>query len=346
MDFLPFHEVKNHKEVVIVDSYFKGRIMLSHWRGAAVPDGLADDSSTGIVLNAIKAGHASIHLPFVSNNHFDIDGFLGIWALKNPKLALEYEDLLREAALIGDFREWKTEHSISTEALKLCCWINSVEREIFYEPFGEKDEATSCVPKYDYFLPRLAAFLLNPDRFKDEWTNEFHQILEQQKVLKSKGNIERLDDIHLQTVSCPEPIHYYVLFQDSSGMDMVLSLYEGNRYELEYKYVSWVDTADRHLFPRLPFEPLAEKLNKLEANPYEWEFDSIMDTGPMLRLNKKGLTKAERFAHPFNRKIYASSIPPEEFRSLVISYYREALSGIEARKSWSWKEMREVISES
>ncbi|MEM8886851.1 MAG: DUF6687 family protein, partial [Bacteroidota bacterium] len=243
MEFLPFHEVKNHQEVVIVDSYFKGRSMLSHWRGAPIPDGLGDDSSTGIVLNAIKANHSSVKLPFVSNNHFDIDGFLGIWALLYPELALEHEALLREAALIGDFREWKIGSARSLEALKLCCWINSVERKRFYEPFGEKDEAASCVPKYAYFLPLLKDFLQEPHAFRQEWEEEFALILDQQELLETKGQIERIGELHIQIVKSPEPLHYYVLFQDSEQMDMVLSMYAGNRYELEYKYVSWVDTA-------------------------------------------------------------------------------------------------------
>ena len=345
MEFLPFHEVKNHKEVVIVDSYFKGRTMLSHWRGASIPKGLEDDSSTGIVLNAVKANHPSAKLPFVSNNHFDIDGFLGIWALMYPELALKHEALLREAALIGDFREWKAGSSLSLEALKLCCWINSVERDRFYEPFGEKDEAASCVPKYAYFLPLLKEFLEEPTAFKNEWEQELTTILEQQEFLQAGGQIERLGELHIQIVNNPEPLHYYVLFQDSQDMDMVLSMYEGNRYELEYKYISWVDTAHRNLYPRLSFQSIAKRLNELEENLYEWEFDSIMDTGPILRLNKGGLTKAERFNHPFKRKIYPSSIPPDQFRNLVIDYYQEALAGINTRKSWTWKEMREAANE-
>ncbi|MEL6255731.1 MAG: DUF6687 family protein [Bacteroidota bacterium] len=346
MEFLPFHEVKDHKEIVIIDSYFKGKAMLSHWRGAPVPKGMEDDSSTGIVLNAVKANHPSIKLPFVSNNHFDIDGFLGIWALMNPVLAIKYEAILREAALIGDFREWKADDPISKEALKLCCWINSVEREKFYEPFAEKDEATSCIPKYAYFLPKLADFFKDPASFNTEWREEFFQVQEHQHLLKNRGKIERIDDLHIQLVSCPEPIHYYVLFQDSSKMDMVISLYDDNRYEVEYKYVSWVDTANRSLYPRLSFEALAHRLNELEESSYTWEFDRIMDTGPMLRLNKKGLNKAERFDHPFNRKIYSSSIRPNQFLSVVKSFYREKLTGISPRKSWTWKEMREAVNES
>ncbi|MEM8891052.1 MAG: DUF6687 family protein, partial [Bacteroidota bacterium] len=224
--------------------------------------------------------------------------------------------------------------------------INSVERKRFYEPFGEKDEAASCVPKYAYFLPLLKDFLQEPHVFRQEWEEEFALILEQQELLETKGQIERIGELHIQIVKSPEPLHYYVLFQDSEQMDMVLSMYAGNRYELEYKYVSWVDTAHRNLYPRLSFQPLADILNELEESPYEWEFDSIMDTGPILRLNKKDLTKAERFDHPFNREIYASSISPDQFRSLVIGYYQEALAGIRPRKFWTWKEMREAVNES
>ncbi|MEM6802085.1 MAG: DUF6687 family protein [Bacteroidota bacterium] len=344
MEFLPFVEVRNTEKVVVVDSFFRGKSMLSHWRGAPRIAGIHDDTSTGIVLNAIKAGHPACQYQYCSNNHFDIDGFLGIWALLNPELALKHEAILREAALIGDFREWKPKNETSQQALLLCIWINSLERELFYEPFGEKNEAASCIPKYQYFLPRLQEYLFDPGKFKVEAYEEYFRILEDQKMLEAEGRIERLPDIGLQIVYVPAPLHYYVLFQESQAMEMVLSLYEGNRYELEYKYTSWVDTAKRNFFPRISFQKLANKLNEREESNYQWEYDSIMDTGPMLRLHKSGLSKAERYDHPYNRALYTSSIEREDFLNIVIDHYRTALSKLQRRTNWTWKEMREVIT--
>lgn len=343
MKFIPFSQVKEHEQVLVVDSYFQGKTMFSHWRGAPRIPGLHDDTSTGIALNAIKAGHDACEWPYVSNNHFDIDGFLGIWAVINPQLALEYEDMLRAAALIGDFREWNPYEPYAEEALKLCCWINSQERELFYEPFGEKEELKACVKKYAYFLDALPAFLANSHSFESQFIEEYKKVWKGHKALESKGHIESLSDIRLQLVRTPEPIHYYALFQQSRDADMILSIYDQNRYELEYKYTSWVDTQDRVSYPRLSFRDLAEKLNEIEASKHLWEYDRMMDTGPMLRLNKTGLTKAERYAHPYMRKIYPSSIKADTLCELIIQYYRDKFTDKKPRASWTWKEMRDFV---
>lgn len=343
MKFIPFSQVKEFEQVLIVDSYFQGKTMFSHWRGAPQIRGLHDDTSTGIVLNAIKAGHEACAFPYVSNNHFDIDGFLGIWAVINPQLALEYEDLLRAAALIGDFREWNPYERHAEEALKLCCWINSQERKLFYEPFGEKEELRACVKKYAYFLEALAAFLAAPHSFEAQFIEEYKEVWTGQKALETKGHIEKVADIRLQMVRSPEPLHYYTLFQQSREADMILSIYDQNLYELEYKYTGWVDTQDRVSYPRLSFEELARELNELETTKQVWEYDRIMDTGPMLRLNKTGLTKAERYAHPYMRKFYPSSIKADTFCERIIQYYRDKFEGKNPRSSWTWKEMRDFV---
>lgn len=73
---------------------------------------------------------------------FDIDGVCSVWSLMHPAKALRHEELLREAALIGDMRELRIDPRtgapdgpLSSAALKLCCWMNAVERERFTRPF-------------------------------------------------------------------------------------------------------------------------------------------------------------------------------------------------------------------
>ncbi|MEO0472248.1 MAG: DUF6687 family protein [Bacteroidota bacterium] len=338
MRFLPFHDIRQHKRVVVVDSRHPLALMLSHWRGAQNPTGLEDDTSTGIVLNAIRTRHDSLSYDWVSNNHFDIDGFLGVWAMLYPEKALVHESTLREAALIGDFREYNPAREGADAALKLVCWINHLEKTHFYQPFGEKDEARSCVPKYHYFLHRLAAFLDEPTRFEADWQEEYQMIQTHCQQL-TRSEIDT--DIRLLRVEAKEPLHYYALFGQSREADMVLSQYSGNRYELEYTYTSWVDTAHRLHFPRLHFDPLAQQFNQLEENGC-WVGDSIMDTGPQLRLERKGdqLSKAARYAHPFEREIHASSINPTTFAKMIRDFYHEKLAFLSPMRKWTWAAMR------
>ncbi len=341
MEFLPFSQIDAHKPCAVVDSrHPAAAATLSHWRGAAVPEYLRADTSTEIVLRALGRRHPSTQLPYVSNNHFDIDGCLGVWSLIHPSLALANADVLTQAALIGDFREYDPAHPAADLALKLVCWINHAEKRHFYVPFGDKQEAVACLEKYAYFLPLIANFLKNQVEFKEQWQGEYQQVKEDLASLEANGTREMLKDIRLLRICHPRPLHYYALFHASAQADMVLMQFSEQRYELEYKYSTWVDTTTRSIFPRLSFGPLAARLNARENSALQWQGQSIMDTGPSLRLGGKELTKAARFAHPFEREIHSSSIDPESLMQEITRHYREAYAGIETRTRWTWAGMR------
>jgi hypothetical protein len=335
--FLPFHQIKEQADLAIVDALASHGHVFSHWRGAPRLPGLHDDTSTGIVLKALKADHPGTQAQWVSNNHFDVDGFLGIWSLFEPVLALRYEPVLKQAALIGDFREYDPSHPAADHALKVVCWLNAEEKKRFYEPFGAKDEARACVPKYEYFLPRFAAVLEEPDRHWDVLGEEFGRV---------KRDLERVEraylvpDIRLWIVEAREPLHYYALFSRSQEADMVLGLYGDQRYELEYKYTTWVDTETRWSYPRLALEALVARLQAQEFGPHQWRGDRIMDTGPMLRLGEP-LPKNERYAHPFAREIFSSSIDPFTFKANLLAFFRMAYADLQPQQYWTWQEMRE-----
>ena len=279
--------------------------------------------------------------PSVTNNHFDVDGFLGVWSLFEPELALRYEAALREAALIGDFREYDPSRRGAELGLKLTCWLNEVERREFYMPFEAKDEAEACVPKYEYCLPRFAEVLQFPERFESVWGEEYEKVKAHTALLQQKpSQLSMIKDIRLLVVDTPEPLHYYALFGLSREADMVLSCYQDQRYELEYKYTTWVDTETRWAYPRLPFDKLAEKLNAQEFNSLSWQGDRIMDTGPQLRLRGEELDKAARFDHPYNREIYPSSLNPEVFKAIIFSHFRTYYAGTAPQNAWTWAEMR------
>lgn len=345
--FIPFTTANAFPDVLVVDSYLTGAFTLSHWRGAPKLPGLHDDTSTGICLNALKAGIEELKFRYLTNNHFDVDGFLGIWSLMYPELALEYEQVLRAAAILGDFRERVGGPKVADQALKLVAWINEEERRRFYRLFGAMDqhenEARACLPKYDYFLPRFADVLLNPYRYEASWGPEYERVKGDRKRLRQgESQVRLLAPLRLMIVQTPEPLHYYALFGQSHTADMVLSMYGGQRYELEYKYTTWVDTAHRTSFPRMHLRPLAKRLNELEQGQGQWLADSIMDTGPILRLETDRMSKSARFDHPYRRHIPPSSLAPETMQQEVIAYFAQAYQNLSPRTRWSWEEVRAV----
>lgn len=342
--FLPFLEL-GWREAIIVDSMYPRGLVLSHWRGAPTPEEVQDDTSGGIVLNALKQKIPGLELDLVTSNHFDIDGFVGVWSLLNPELALRNEQLLRQMAQIGDFRELYLKEPFAKEALQLVCWINAREKELFYRPFGatqlEQNEIALCPRKFAYFLPAFTEVLAHPENQREVWEPEYQQVLAHQSIIHSeRSSLTQYPEIGLTVVRTPDPVHYYALFSPSAGTDLVLSLYGGNRYELEYKYTTWVDIHSRSTLPRVSLNSLCNKLNDRETSGRSWTCDPVTDTGPILRLEGKGLSKADRYAHPTERPVYASSLTPEEMEAAVTEFFTDQYQAIQPKRNWSWKEIK------
>lgn len=348
LQFLPFAEARRRApETVVVDSILpRAALTLAHWRGAPTPPGLQDDTSAGSALRALAAPPAALAAArYVTANHFDVDGFVGVWALLNPALARRHAELLRLVATLGDFREISWSHPLADQALQLVGWLNAEEKARFYEPFGaparrrREDEASA--EKFDWFLPRFAAMLANPDAGRAAWLPEYERVKAAAAVMQSPATVlRRYDDLGLLVIETPAPLPYYALFGPSAGYDMVLSLYEGRRYEFEYKYTTWVDLESRPTRPRLPLEGLVAALNAQEASGRLWAADGVTDTGPLLRLQGRPLSKVQRYADPDQRPIYASSIRPEEVERLVVSFFRRHYAGLAPRRYWSWDDIR------
>ncbi len=340
--FIPFHHL-NNREAIIVDGAHSSGLILSHWKGQNTHASIADDTSAAIVLNALKQpeNFPQLGLPLVTATHFDIDGLVGVWSLFEPGLALEHEKVLKAVARIGDFRELDLSRAQDDEALKIVCWSDAVERSDFYPPFGDDHELQACEEKFSWFLPRFADVVKNVEQFREVWENDYIRIKKEYDVVHGKTSaITQHKDIGLTVVRTPQPVSYYALFSASHGSDILLSIYDGNRYELEYKYTTWVDIVSRPTLPRIVLQSLCDKLNAMETAPVNWHADSVTDTGPILRIESGGLTKEERFAHPAERKIYPSTIAPEVFEKEVVTFFREAYKGVKAKYGWKWAEMK------
>jgi hypothetical protein len=337
--FIPFSEIKDLKKLIIVDGQHAQGLVLSHWKGANKIPELAADTSGEIVLNAIQVNWEGIDYPNITATHFDIDGFVGVWALFHQALARKYDAVLRQVAIIGDFRHFDAHNEAALTALKLVCWLNAVEKNEFYRPFGSNDELEDCVAKFYYFLPRFEAVLENPTAFESDWREEFEEVMSGVDKMKS-AKIRTYENIRLYVVEIDEPIHYYALMGERAAYDMILSLYSNNRYELEIKYTTWVDIVSRPTLPRLQMQPLVDELNKLEKSDCQWFCDKITDTGPILRLEATNLSKADRYANPTEREIYASSISASLFEELVLAFFVNGYEGVEAKRGWTWKEVK------
>lgn len=342
MKFIPFDEAGKEDNLIVVDAYLPGKLNLSHWRGVELPVYLRADTSTEIVLKALKSDQFDLmQYSTCTNNHFDIDGFLGIWALYNPELALKNEFLLTQMASIGDFRELAIDTPFFDKALSLVCYINQKEKELFYPPFGMNNkEAEACIPKYEFFLKEFTPLVKSRSIIESD---EYRLVYSQLKDMEEKGGQTFYPEIGLIVVEAPYPMHYYAVFGQSEKADMVLTIYPDQKYELEAKYTTWVQTI-RKSFPRILFSDLADILNQAEKSGNLWQGDHFTDTGPILRIEKNSLSKEERFDHPMNRKIYSSLIAKDQLVTLMTDFLKEKFRSVEPQINWSWEQLREFNS--
>ncbi|MDO7877500.1 hypothetical protein Q5H93_22365 [Hymenobacter sp. ASUV-10] len=344
--FVPFAQLRQ-QPTIIVDSVGTGAALtLAHWRGASTPEALRDDTSAGSVLRALhQPATPGLEAAAVTANHFDVDGFVGVWSLLHPELARQHEKLLRLVAVLGDFREIDWAHPLADHALQLVGWLNAEEKAHFYEPFGaparRRREDEASVEKFEWFLPRFAAVLENPEAGQAAWQPEYERVKAAAATMRGPATqLRDYPEIGLLVVQTPAPLPYYALFGPTAGFDIVLSMYNNQRYELEYKYTTWIDLASRPTLPRLHLAPLVARLNELETSGHSWAADGITDTGPLLRLSGRKLSKAERYADPDGRPIYASSIAPEVLEREVVAFFRRGYAGLLPRKYWTWAEIK------
>eukprot|EP00241_Pyramimonas_parkeae_P017185 CAMPEP_0114291176 /NCGR_PEP_ID=MMETSP0059-20121206/8342_1 /TAXON_ID=36894 /ORGANISM="Pyramimonas parkeae, Strain CCMP726" /LENGTH=628 /DNA_ID=CAMNT_0001412647 /DNA_START=195 /DNA_END=2082 /DNA_ORIENTATION=+ len=338
-------------DTLVVDCLHPTCPTLTHHKGGRTPDDFKADTSGETVLNAIKAEADVLNqVKFVTCNHYDIDGLVAVWAAMHPTEALKHHDLLRQASIIGDLRELDLDAPMAKEALHLCCWSNAVERSLFYRPF-DGSESEGANEKYGYFLPRLRDVLIGLERGKassvcSEGQEEYAQVVDHLRVVCEPSCVKKAIPEHSLIVLTPaHPVHYYALFSKTIGYDVLLTMYPGNRYELECKYTGYVDIVSRPVMPRIDMSPLVKFLNTLETLvDVQWTCSRFTDSGPIMRLDSLSnkLTKAQRYGNPCERPIFSSSVRPEQMQMLVESFFEHALLGVSPKRFWTWEELQRI----
>jgi len=290
--YVPFDELGAVPNI-IVDGAANDHTMLtlSHWPKSGTPPELKRDTSTEIVLECLKHGgpeEYGIAAECVSNNHFDEDGLLGVWALLRPDLALDRQELLADCARAGDFGVYRGE-----PAIQVVMTISSLAREA-EEP-------------YLTLLPQLEDFLRDPAMFDRWWRTDFDELKASETALKDgTATIEERPDLDLAIVRSPAPLHE-VAENTATQRFRVLDIV-GSVYELRFRYETWIQYISRRPAPRVDIGPLVPVLQRREHGLGRWKFDGVADIIPKLYFRG-----ADGLAAP-------STILEEEFLALVTDY--------------------------
>lgn len=308
MRFVPYDELGDEPNVIVDGSGTASTVLtLSHWPGSRVPSSLAADLSAEIVVRYLEQPDHHVDVDAVSNNHFDQDGLMGVWALVEPEGALAHRDLVIDVARAGDFT-W----SHGRDAARIAFTIGSL-----------LDRRTASGDPYEEFLPLVPQLLDDIGSFRDLWVDE-DAFLDATNGAIDGGDItiEEHPSLDLAVVTTPPqpersyhrftqhrkaPLHPMAVFNRT---DMTRIAYLCDRsYAVELRYESVVQFVSRRILPRPDLTPLADRLNQHESSGGRWRFESIGSLTPLLRLD---------FAE-------ASSLAPTAFLDQLLAFFPDAV---------------------
>jgi hypothetical protein len=273
-------------------------LTLSHWPNNQSPPSLRRDTSTATAFAYLDAVHLHQAVPWVTNNHFDEDGLFSMYAITDPLRAREHRDLLIAASLAGDF-------GVVTEqdAARLCFVIeNLTDPDAALLPAEIFDEADRVAALYTAMLEALPALLRDCcdgwPRYGDLWALQ-DEHLTASRTLLTDGVVTVVEspELDLAVVRIPSylrqrqvrryladesaVIHPFAI-NSATQCSRILRV-QGNHYEFEYRYESWLQLASRRVPLRVHLDGLAARLNELERGSPVWVAQSPMDIVPRLK---------------------------------------------------------------
>lgn len=155
-----------------VDGTVDNAIHFSHWNGNKTPESVKADTSTETVLNVVTAPNRlelTQSIDLVTNNHFDTDGVLSVWAMLTGERALGLRERLIAAAEAGDFSEFSSADGVRTSIViqgsdsPIDKSGSPLAAQLAGEPVS--DEAQS----YVLVLPHIESVVKNIDQYESLW---------------------------------------------------------------------------------------------------------------------------------------------------------------------------------
>jgi hypothetical protein len=215
----------------------------------------------------------------VSNNHFDEDGLCAVWAMLHPKRAAKRKELLVDVATAGDFSTYRR-----PQAAKIVFTVRSyADPEIspVADRLGDDDSTGSA--RYKAILRLLEDFMDDTDLYGPYWDDEWSAMLKS-KTAMVMGEVElhEVPHVDLAVAQAPEALHPMVLYNNTERLRILTAL-PGGRYELRYRYESWIQFASQPVMPRVDLEPLLPRLQELETEEVTWTFGGLAAMTPSLQ---------------------------------------------------------------
>jgi hypothetical protein len=286
--------------VVVDGSPAEGTVLcLSHWPGIGSPEEFWADLSAEMAFRYVDGGggrHGTASV--VSNNHFDQDGLVGVFALSSPEEAQARRALLIEVARAGDFAV--TESRAAARVSMVIAAYADPERSPLAGLPDSSDYEGQTAALYAELLGLLPELCDHPERFESLWGEEDASLDASAAALASGSvTIEEVPELDLAVISVPEdapdagghrfggmwiPGLHPMAVHAATERGAVLTV-RGRHYQFGYRYESWVQFRSRPVRSRVDLVPLATALSAAESaagGSVTWRADRVSGLTPAL----------------------------------------------------------------
>lgn len=305
----PYEALSGRPHVMVDGAPRQGSVLtLSHWPQSPTPAWLARDLSAEIVLALLRpassAGTGQLaeileawdRAEAVTNDHFDTDGVMSVFAVVEAEsaLSIEIEQRLVGAARCGDF-------GVVTDDL-------SAQVAFAVEPLATKEagEHAGTSERYAAVIPIVGELLRAPDRYVALWRDDF-AALERGRTAIRNGEVTIVEHaasdfavVAREAGAKPSggrlpgadggfPVMEEAVYS-STPASRVLA-FDRDRCELRLRYEGWVRLVSRRVPMRPDLAPLAEMLSAEEPSGTAWEANGVGAIIGLLRPGGEGRTE-------------------------------------------------------
>ena len=285
MDFKPWSACRGQPHVLADGTATDGTVLvLSHWPNSGTPWPLKADLSAQIAFAYLDDRSAHVDVPWVTNDHLDVDGFVSVFALAHPEQALDRRELLVEVAAAGDF----------------ACRCSDRAANVAFAIGAQRDPVASTLPRssflgtpadvaaahYELLLPQFVDLVDAIDDLADLWGAERATLDEAERAF-DEGSI-RIDDVpeaDLAIVWIPDdwpgggvqrgvlqrdtPVHPMAVHRRTDRWRVAYIDRVRRDYRLIYRFESWVQLISATA-GRADLRPAARALTAADPEPGDW----------------------------------------------------------------------------
>jgi Family of unknown function (DUF6687) len=285
MLFAFYEEALDDLPFLCVDGVVDRGLNLSHWPGNRTPPHLKADTSTEMALHLARDPGRDAWLrgvSIVTNNHFDTDGLLSVWAVLQPEEALRHERVLVQAARTGDFGDFTTPEAFKFDAVVTA--FDDDTRSPLAAEIRDLPETRRYQMLYDRLLARMPGLLLEASAYKTLWSEPLQAVMRSLMRLHDVARVREIPEARLTVIEASEPLHPMARHNVARHHRVLTATRAagGIIYEMEFRIFSWFETVTPARGGRVDLAPLVPELDRLERDGGGWTYSGNAALEPRL----------------------------------------------------------------